>query len=63
MRKRLKIDKVVLDQRKFDLEKELRFLRKQREVMEIDKNEIHESDDRSSKICKKYLAQLQAERN
>lgn len=30
MRARLKTDKVIYDQRKFDLEKELRFLKKQK---------------------------------
>lgn len=40
MRTRLKEDKIVYDQRKFDLEKELRFLRKQKEVIIIDKNDI-----------------------
>ena len=37
MRDRLKKDKVVYDQRKFNQEKQLRFLRKQKEVIHIDR--------------------------
>jgi hypothetical protein len=61
MRARLKSDKVVYDQRKFDMEKELRFIRKQKEVIIIDKTDISESDDRTVKIYKKFLNQLKAE--
>lgn len=63
MRSRLKADKIVYDQRKFNMEKEYRFLKKQREVMEIDKNDIHENDDRTSKIHRKFLHQLKAEQD
>ena len=61
MRARLKSDKVVYDQRKFDQEKELRFLRKQKEVIVIDKTDISESDDRTNKVYKKFLSQLKSE--
>lgn len=61
MRTRLKEDKVVYDQRKFDMEKELKFLKKQKEVIGIDKNDISESDDRTVKVHKKFLNQLKAE--
>lgn len=61
MRTRLKEDKVVYDQRKFDMEKELKFLKKQKEVIGIDKNDISESDDRTAKVHKKFLNQLKAE--
>lgn len=37
MRDRLKKDKVIYDQRKFNNEKELRFLTKQKEVIDMDK--------------------------
>lgn len=40
MRKRLKWDKVVYDQRKFNLEKEERFLNKQKGVFHDDHLEI-----------------------
>lgn len=63
MRNRLKKDKVVYDQRKFNQEKELRFLRKQKEVIGIDKTDLVENDDRTNKVCKKYLQQLKAEQN
>ena len=63
MRKRLKADKVVYDQRKFDMEKELKFLKRQKEVIIIDKNDISESDDRTNKIYKKFINQLKAEQN
>lgn len=39
MRDHLKHDRVVYDQRKFNMEKELRFLRKQKEVIKIDKTD------------------------
>ena len=58
MRDRLKHDKVVYDQRKFNMEKELRFINKQKEVFIIDKTGMHESDDRTNKLYKKFMAQL-----
>ena len=61
MRTRLKSDRIVYDQRKFDMEKQLRFIRKQKEVIVIDKTDINESDDRTVKIYKKFLNQLKAE--
>lgn len=63
MRDRLKHDKVVYDQRKFNMEKELKFLKKQKEVFVIDKTGMHESDDRTNKLYKKMLAQLKEEQN
>lgn len=63
MRARLKTDKVVYDQRKFDMEKELKFLKKQKEVIVIDKTDMSEADDRTNKIYKKFLNQLKAEQN
>ena len=63
MARRLKIDRVVLDQRKFNLEKERKFLVKQKEVMVLDINGVSESDDRCNKIYKKYLAELKAEKD
>jgi arginyl-tRNA--protein-N-Asp/Glu arginylyltransferase len=61
MRKRLKLDKVVFDQRKYNLEKELRHLKKQREAIVVDRNEQELTDDRTNKVYKKYVDQLEKE--
>ena len=50
MRKRLKWDKVVYDQRKFNLEKEERFLKKQQSVFHEDNLEMGEGADRTNKV-------------
>ena len=42
MRNRLKHDKVVYDLRKFNLEKELKFLKTQEDAFNRDGTEIHE---------------------
>ena len=39
------------------------FLKKQKEVIEIDRTGLSENDDRTNKVCKKYLQQLKAEQN
>lgn len=62
MRDRLKKDKVVYDQRKFNLQKQFRFLKTQQEAFSRDGTEILEADDRSNKVYKKYIQQINAER-
>jgi hypothetical protein len=61
MKDRLKKDKVVYDQRKFNLEKELRFLKTQLAAFNRDGTEILEADDRTNKVYKKYVKQINAE--
>ena len=55
MRHHLKTDKVVIDQRKFDMEKELNFLRKQLEALKRDGLEVSESGDRATKIQRAFM--------
>ena len=55
MRHHLKTDKVVTDQRKFDMEKELSFLRKQLEALKRDGLEVSESGDRATKIQRAFM--------
>lgn len=55
MRQHLKADKVVYDQRKFDLNKEYSFLRKQLEALKSDGMEVSEQGDRADKIHKAFL--------
>ena len=62
MQGRLKHDKVVYDQRKFNFEKELKFLKTQKDVFNKDGVTIHEADDRTNKVYRQYLKQLNAER-
>jgi hypothetical protein len=52
---RLKADKVTYDQRKFNLEKELTFLRKQRQIIVLSNHGFHEEEDRTQKIYQKLL--------
>jgi hypothetical protein len=58
---RIKSDKVVYDQRKFNLEKELEHLRKQLKIFVKEGTGIHEETDRTSKVYDKLMKQLQAE--
>lgn len=63
MRMRLKTDKIAYDQRKYDLEQELKFLKKQNEVLTIDKNDVSGTDQRTSRIYKKFVSQLNMQKN
>lgn len=60
MRKRLHFDKVVYDQRKFDLEKEFSFQNKQISVFQRDGFYVGEERDRTQKIRQKFLNELNA---
>lgn len=62
MRDRLKHDKVVYDLRKFNMEKELKFLKTQADIFKRDGTQISEEDDRTTKVYKKFLKELNAER-
>lgn len=59
---RHKTDKVFYDQRKYDLEKELSYLRKQLAIFLREGHEIGESEDRTSKVYEKLAHELEAER-
>lgn len=61
MRKRLHFDKVVYDQRKFDLEKEFSFQKKQKSVFHKDGLFAGEERERTEKVYEKFMAQLSAE--
>ena len=58
MRKTLKADKVVFDQRKYDMNKEFSFLNKQLETLRSDGMEVSEQGDRANKIHKAFLREL-----
>ena len=55
MKSRLKHDKIIFDQRRFNMEKDLKFLKTQLNLFKKDGTEIHESDDRTDKVYRKYL--------
>lgn len=54
-------DKVVYDQRKFDLEKELMFLRKKINIVSREEKVVGEETDRAKKVYEKLVGQLEAE--
>ena len=60
--KRLKNDKVVYDQRKFNLEKEYQFQKKQKIALKKDGHSIEESSERTSKIHKQLVSKLRDEK-
>lgn len=60
MAERIRHDKVVYDQRKFDMEKELSHLKKQLKIFVKEGTGINEETDRTAKVYEKLLAQLQA---
>ena len=63
MQARHKEDKVVYDQRKFDDEKALTYLRKQLEIYRKEGVEISESEDRTNKVYDKLESEIERERN
>jgi hypothetical protein len=62
MEARHKADKVLYDQRKFDFEQELSFLRKQLNIFKKEGLEIGESEDRTAKIYEKLGRELEREK-
>lgn len=56
MQARHKADKVVYDQRKFDDEKALTYLRKQLSIYRKEGVEINESEDRTHKVYDKLAS-------
>ena len=63
MQARHKADKVVYDQRKFDEEKKLTYLRKQLRIYRREGVEINESEDRTVKVYDKLAAEIEREKN
>ena len=61
MKQRYAKEKVFFDQRKFILEQELKFIKKQRDIVEADGNSICEASDRSSKLYRKLLESVNEE--
>lgn len=59
---RHKTDKIFYDQRKYDLNKELSYLRKQLAIFKKEGHEIGEAEDRTVKIYDKLAKELDAER-
>lgn len=59
---RIKNDKVVYDQRKYDLEKELEYQRKQLNIFKKEGKDNWESEDRTTKIYDKLAMELERER-
>ena len=59
---RIKSDKVVYDQRKYDLEKELEYQRKQLNIFKKEGKGNWESEDRTIKIYDKLAMELERER-
>ena len=55
MAHQIKSDKVTIDQRKFDLNKELAFLQKQLSVLKKDGMNVLENGDRATKIQKAFM--------
>lgn len=58
---RIKTDKITYDQRKFNLEKELVFLKKQKNIIIQESSGQSEEDDRTKKVYAKLIRQLEAE--
>lgn len=63
MRHRLKADKVVYDQRKFNLEKEHSFQNKQLTIFRKDGMEISEMGGRTNKVYEAFVKELKEEQN
>jgi hypothetical protein len=59
---RHKTDKIVYDQRRFDLDKELSYLVKQLNIFKREGHEIGESEDRTAKVYEKLSKELESER-
>jgi hypothetical protein len=57
---KIKHDKIVYDQRKYDSEKELEHLRKQLKIFVKEGTGIHEETDRTTKVYDKLMKQLQS---
>lgn len=55
MAERHRKDKVFYDQKKFDLEKHLKFIKKQNALIARDGKEIFEAEDRTRKLCSKLI--------
>lgn len=58
---RIKHDKVVYDQRKYNLEKDLEYLRKQLNIVKREEHVVGENADRARKVYEKLVKQLDAE--
>lgn len=58
MEGRHKADKVFYDQKKFDLEKELTYLRKQLNIFKKEGHGIGEEEDRTVKVYEKLSKEL-----
>lgn len=58
---RIKHDKIVYDQRKFNLEKELSHLKKQLKIFVKEGTGVNEETDRTAKVYEKLIKQLQIE--
>ena len=56
---RIRNDKIVYDQRKYDLEKELEHLRKQLKIFVKEGTGINENTDKTAKVYEKLMKQLQ----
>lgn len=55
---RIKFDKIVYDQRKYNLEKQLVFIGKQQNIILKENSGTKEEDDRSKKVYQKLLQHL-----
>ena len=60
---RLKSDKVVYDFRKYNLEKELDYILKERKAIEKEQKEKSEEEDKTKKMFTKYIKYLENEKN
>jgi chromosome segregation ATPase len=58
---RIKHDKVVYDQRKFNFEKELEFLKKKLNIVKREEHSVGENADRAKKVFEKLASQLKTE--
>lgn len=59
VRWRHKSDKVVYDQRKYDLEKELKYLKQQLNIFHREGIAVGEETDRAQKVYGKFMKQLE----
>jgi hypothetical protein len=62
MEARHKADKVFYDQRKFDLDKELIYLRKQLNIFKKEGHGIGEEEDRTARVYEKLSRELDMEK-
>lgn len=62
MRNRIKYDKIVYDQRKFDMEKQEKYLIQQLSVLKRDGMGVDEENDRATRVYKKMIQELEEER-